>query len=89
MHEMKRLARNTAELMTLSATLQSGGIRLELLTGPLTGIYDPHGMGSILLAVLAVAASPTRGTAARRPSSSPTGPKRTSSPVSATSSAPR
>jgi DNA invertase Pin-like site-specific DNA recombinase len=27
-----------------------------LLSGPLTGIYDPHGMGSILFAVLAVAA---------------------------------
>jgi DNA invertase Pin-like site-specific DNA recombinase len=55
-HEMKRLARNAAELMTLSATLQDGGIGLELLTGPLTGIYDPHGMGSMLFAVLAVAA---------------------------------
>jgi DNA invertase Pin-like site-specific DNA recombinase len=32
-HEIKRLARNTAELMTLSAELQVGGIRLELLTG--------------------------------------------------------
>lgn len=27
-----------------------------LLTGPLTGIYDPHGLGSMLFAVLAVAA---------------------------------
>ena len=55
-HEMKRLARNAAELMTLSATLQATGIRLQLLSGPLTGIYDPHGMGSMLFAVLAVAA---------------------------------
>jgi DNA invertase Pin-like site-specific DNA recombinase len=55
-HEMKRLARNAAELMTLSATLQATGIQLELLTGPLVGIYDPHGMGSMLFAVLAVAA---------------------------------
>ncbi|MCI2424040.1 recombinase family protein [Saccharopolyspora sp. K220] len=53
-HEMKRLARNAAELMTLSATLQAGGIGLEMLTGPLTGIYDPRGAGSILFAVLAV-----------------------------------
>jgi DNA invertase Pin-like site-specific DNA recombinase len=53
--EMKRLARNAAELMTLSAQLQGGGVQLELLTGPLTGIYDPHGMGSMLFAVLAVA----------------------------------
>lgn len=55
-HELKRLARNAAELMTLSAQLQSGGVQLELLTGPLTGIYDPRGMGSMLFAVLAVAA---------------------------------
>ena len=54
--EMKRLARNAAELMTLSATLQQAGIQLELLTGPLTGIYDPTGMGSMLFAILAVAA---------------------------------
>ncbi|WP_268248787.1 hypothetical protein [Streptomyces brasiliensis] len=31
--------------MTLSTELQSAGIQLELLTGPLTGIYDPNGMG--------------------------------------------
>ncbi|HEX6405221.1 MAG TPA: recombinase family protein [Pseudonocardiaceae bacterium] len=55
-HEMKRLARNAAELMSLSAQLQGGGMQLELLTGPLTGIYDPHGMGAMLFAVLAVAA---------------------------------
>ncbi len=55
-HELKRLARNAAELMALSAQLQNAGIQLELLTGPLTGIYDPAGMGSMLFAVLAVAA---------------------------------
>lgn len=55
-HELKRPARNAAELMTLAATLEAGGIQLELLTGPLTGIYDPHGMGAMLFAVLAVAA---------------------------------
>jgi DNA invertase Pin-like site-specific DNA recombinase len=54
-HELKRLARNAAELMTLSAGLQDGGIQLELLTGPLTGIYDPNGMGAMFFAVLAVA----------------------------------
>jgi DNA invertase Pin-like site-specific DNA recombinase len=54
--EMKRLARNAAELMTLAATLQAAGIQLELLTGPLTGIYDPSGVGSMLFAVLAVSA---------------------------------
>jgi DNA invertase Pin-like site-specific DNA recombinase len=55
-HEIKRLARNAAELMTLTAALQADGIQLELLTGPLTGIYDPDGLGSMLFAVLAVAA---------------------------------
>ncbi|MFH9656221.1 recombinase family protein [Streptomyces anulatus] len=54
-HELKRLARNAAELMTLSAELQAGDIQLELLTGPLTGIYDPNGMGAMFFAVLAVA----------------------------------
>lgn len=51
-HELKRLARNAAELLPLSAQLLSGGVQLELLTG----IYDPHGMRSMLFAVLAVAA---------------------------------
>lgn len=51
---MKRLARNVAELMTLVGTLQAVGIQLELLTGPLTEIYDPNGMGSMLFAILAV-----------------------------------
>ncbi len=55
-HEMKRLARNAAELMTLAGALQAAGIQLELLSGPLTGIYDPNGMGAMLFAVLAVAA---------------------------------
>ena len=55
-HEMKRLARNAAELMGLSAALEAGGIQLELLTGPLTGVHDPNGMGAMLFAVLAAAA---------------------------------
>ncbi|MFH9778920.1 recombinase family protein [Streptomyces sp. NPDC017259] len=55
-HELRRLARNAAELMTLSTQLQTAGVQLELLTGPLTGIYDPNGMGAMFFAVLAVAA---------------------------------
>lgn len=55
-HELKRLARNAAELMTLSGQLQGAGVQLELLTGPLTGIYDPQGMGAMFFAVLAAAA---------------------------------
>lgn len=53
---MKRLARNAEELMSLSATLQADGIRLELLSGPFTGVYDPNGAGAIVFAVLAVSA---------------------------------
>ncbi|MGW1376918.1 recombinase family protein [Streptomyces sp. NPDC002446] len=55
-HELKRLARNAAELMALSGQLQAAGVQLELLTGPLTGIYDPNGMGAMLFAVLAASA---------------------------------
>ena len=55
-HELKRLARNAAELMTLSGQLQAAGVQLELLTGPLSGIYDPGGMGAMFFAVLAAAA---------------------------------
>ncbi|MFC3453364.1 recombinase family protein [Amycolatopsis speibonae] len=52
-HEYKRPARNSAELMALAADLETAGIQLELLTGPLVGIYDPRGAGSMLFAVLA------------------------------------
>jgi DNA invertase Pin-like site-specific DNA recombinase len=55
-HELKRPARNAAELMALAAQLQAHGVQLELLTGPLTGVYDPNGLGAMLFAVLAVAA---------------------------------
>jgi hypothetical protein len=43
-------------LMTLSGQLQGAGVQLELLTGPLSGIYDPNGMGAMFFAVLAAAA---------------------------------
>lgn len=42
--------------MTLSGQLQAAGVQLELLTGPLSGIYDPNGMGAMFFAVLAAAA---------------------------------
>lgn len=58
--EMKRLARSAAELMTLSSTLQADGIQLELLSGPLQGVYDPNGAGAIVFAVLAVSAEVER-----------------------------
>jgi DNA invertase Pin-like site-specific DNA recombinase len=57
--EMKRLARNAAELMTLSSTLQADGIQLELLSNPLQGVR-PERAGAIVFAVLAVAAEVER-----------------------------
>ncbi|GGP75038.1 recombinase family protein [Streptomyces melanogenes] len=58
--EMKRLARGAAELMNLGSTLQADGIQLEILSGPLQGIYDPNGAGAIVFAVLAVGAEVER-----------------------------
>ncbi len=46
--------------MTLSGLLQAAGVQLELLTGPLSGIYDPNGMGAMFFAVLAAAAQVER-----------------------------
>ncbi|MFE5735682.1 hypothetical protein [Streptomyces celluloflavus] len=45
----------SAELMPLSAEPQAGGIHLELLTSPPSGIHDPNGTGATFFAVLAVA----------------------------------
>ena len=55
-HQLGRLARSSAELMTLAAALEADGIRLEVLTGPLAGTWDPHGEGSLMFDVLAAAA---------------------------------
>ncbi|MEA5363010.1 recombinase family protein [Amycolatopsis sp., V23-08] len=55
-HELKRLARTTAELITVSAEVEAAGLELEVLTGPLAGIHDPNGPGQTLFAVLAAAA---------------------------------
>lgn len=41
--ELRHLARTAAELMAVAASLQAGGIRVELLTGPLAGSHDPCG----------------------------------------------
>lgn len=42
--------------MTLSRQLQAAGVQLALLTSPLSGIYNPNGMGAMFFAVLAAAA---------------------------------
>ena len=54
--ELGRLARDSADLMALTALLETADIRLEVLTGPLAGIWDPRGDGSVLFVVLAAAA---------------------------------
>ncbi|MFE2870955.1 hypothetical protein [Embleya sp. NPDC059259] len=66
MHELKRPARNAAELMQLSAAAS----RPKLLTDPLTVVYDPDSTGSTLFAVMAVgSASPGEQPPADRGSS--------------------
>ncbi|GAB7029540.1 recombinase family protein [Streptomyces sp. NPDC021749] len=53
LHEMKRLGRGTAELLTIAEDLRRDDIELELLTGPLHGVYDPSGHGAALFAFFA------------------------------------
>ncbi|WP_438319584.1 recombinase family protein (plasmid) [Streptomyces sp. HUAS TT3] len=52
-HEMKRLGRGAAELLTIAEDLRHHDIELELLTGPLKGVYDPSGHGAALFAFFA------------------------------------
>jgi hypothetical protein len=55
-HELSQAARNSRELIATAAALESGGIALELLTGPLAGTYDPKDQGGSLFALLAAIA---------------------------------
>ncbi|MGW3309694.1 hypothetical protein ACWDG9_24265 [Streptomyces sp. NPDC001073] len=57
-YEMKRLGRDAAELTALADHLTAHGLILEMLAGPLPGIYDPTGPGK-LRAGAARAASPS------------------------------
>jgi len=59
-NEMKRLGRDSAELTALADHLTAHGIALEMLTGPLTGIYDPTGTGRVLFAFFAAMAETER-----------------------------
>ena len=52
-HEMKRLGHGAAELLTIAEQLRRADIQLELLTGPLQGVYDPSGHGAALFAFFA------------------------------------
>ncbi|GLZ37197.1 recombinase family protein [Actinokineospora sp. NBRC 105648] len=59
-YEMKRLGRDSAELTALADHLTAHGIALEMLAGPLTGIYDPSGSGRMLFAFFAAMAETER-----------------------------
>ncbi|MGN9788664.1 recombinase family protein [Nonomuraea sp. ZG12] len=60
MYEMKRLGRDAAELTALADHLTAHGLVLEMLAGPLPGIYDPSGPGRILFAFFAAMAETER-----------------------------
>ncbi|MEU5090396.1 recombinase family protein [Streptomyces sp. NPDC021356] len=59
-YEMKRLGRDAAELTALAAHLTAHGLVLEMLAGPLPGMYDPSGPGKLLLAFFAAMAETER-----------------------------
>jgi DNA invertase Pin-like site-specific DNA recombinase len=59
-NEMKRLGRDAAELTALADHLVAHGLVLEMLAGPLPGIYDPTGPGRILFAFFAALAETER-----------------------------
>ena len=59
-YEMKRIGRDSAELTALADHLTAHGIALEMLAGPLTGIYDPTGTGRVLFAFFAAMAETER-----------------------------
>ncbi|MFF2297409.1 recombinase family protein [Arthrobacter sp. NPDC058127] len=59
-YEMKRLGRDSAELTALADHLTAHGITLEMLAGPLTGIYDPAGTRRVLFAFFAAMAETER-----------------------------
>ncbi|MFE2537657.1 recombinase family protein [Streptomyces sp. NPDC059371] len=58
--EMKRLGRDAAELTALADHLTEHGLVLEMLAGPLPGIYDPNGPGKLLFGFFAAMAETER-----------------------------
>lgn len=59
-YELKRLGRDSAELTALADHLTAHGIALQMLAGPLSGLYDPTGTGRILFAFFAAMAETER-----------------------------
>ncbi|GDY60528.1 hypothetical protein SVIO_111510 [Streptomyces violaceusniger] len=58
--ERKRLGRDAAELTALADHLTAHGLVLEMLAGPLPGMYDPSGPGKLLFAFFAAMAETER-----------------------------
>ncbi|MEU8984566.1 recombinase family protein [Streptomyces sp. NPDC048309] len=59
-YEMKRLGRDAAELTALADHLTAHDLVLEMLAGPLQGMYDPSGAGRLLFAFFAAMAETER-----------------------------
>jgi DNA invertase Pin-like site-specific DNA recombinase len=59
-YEMKGLGRDAAELTALADHLTAHGLILEMVVGPLPGIYDPTGPGELLFAFFAAMAENER-----------------------------
>ncbi|NEB59734.1 recombinase family protein [Streptomyces sp. SID8111] len=57
---LDRLGRNMVELITCAQDLAERDHRLEILGGPLAGIYDPQGAGKVVFAVFAAMAEVER-----------------------------
>ncbi|MFB7254873.1 recombinase family protein [Streptomyces nojiriensis] len=57
---LDRLGRNMVELITCAQDLAERDHRLEILGGPLSGIYDPQGAGKVVFAVFAAMAEVER-----------------------------
>ncbi|MEU9010691.1 recombinase family protein [Streptomyces sp. NPDC048479] len=62
MNERKRPGRDAAELTALADHLTAHGLVLEMLAGPLAGIYDPTGPGRLLFGFFAAMAETERET---------------------------
>ncbi|NUR67988.1 MAG: recombinase family protein, partial [Streptomyces sp.] len=54
-YDLPALARTAAELIDLSAVLRAADVQLDVRTGPMAGIYDPNGAGSLFFTVLGAA----------------------------------
>ncbi|MER6160359.1 recombinase family protein [Streptomyces sp. NPDC001868] len=57
---LDRLGRNALELITSAQDIEHRGNRLEILQGPLAGMYDPRGPGRVVFTVFAAFAEAER-----------------------------